>query len=127
MAITATEWLITSDVALEAAFRVDLPEPRRGGWVLSYLPTEWRLTREQALVGIVLAEMILQDQLHLTGELDIEVGELHAAQLGLTLTEVMSLLALRATYDCDRTQWAPEKSDLKTANTVAEGTTVFAV
>ncbi|WP_378734372.1 hypothetical protein [Nocardia brasiliensis] len=95
MAITATDWLITSDVAQEAAFRIDLPEEDRGKWVLSYLPTSRRLTRDQALAGMALAEMIVLDQLYPVG-LDQEVAQLHAAELGLALHDVMSLLAMRA-------------------------------
>lgn len=96
MTITTTEWLISSDVAHEAAFRIDLPEVGRGKWVLSYLPTDRRVTRAQALAGMVVAEMILMDQLDPTGRFDREIAELHAAELGLTLCEVMCLLALRA-------------------------------
>ncbi|WP_433659953.1 hypothetical protein ACQPW1_45705 [Nocardia sp. CA-128927] len=95
MAIKATDWLITSDVAHEAAFRVDLPEEDRGKWVLSYLPTNRRLTKNQALTGMVLAEMILLDHLHPAG-LNQEIAQLHAIELGLTLHDIMSLLALRA-------------------------------
>ncbi|MCP2320874.1 hypothetical protein APR12_006264 [Nocardia amikacinitolerans] len=128
MAITATEWLITSDVALEAAFRVDLPEPSRGSWVLSYLPTDRRLTREQALLGVALAEMILLDQPHSAAPFDLEVGRLHAAQLGLTLHDVMCLLALRADGNADPLPCPPNATgDRDSAPTVAEGTTVFAV
>ncbi|WP_194816894.1 hypothetical protein [Nocardia sp. XZ_19_385] len=100
MAITEMEWLITSDVALEVAFRVDLPEPGRGGWVLSYLPTSLRFTREQALSGIVLAEMILLEQLSPAQPLDREVAQLRAAELGVTLLDVMCVLALRACTGC---------------------------
>ncbi|WP_330250718.1 hypothetical protein OG874_31555 [Nocardia sp. NBC_00565] len=96
MTITTTQWLITSDVAHEAAFRIDVPESGRGTWMLSYLPTDRRLTRAQALTGMVVAEMILMDQLDPTGRFDLEIAELHAAELGLTLHEVMCLLALRA-------------------------------
>ncbi|GAB2651783.1 hypothetical protein [Nocardia goodfellowii] len=96
MAITATDWLITSDIALEAAFRVDLPEPGRGKWILSYLPTNLRLTRAQALSGIVLAEMILLEQRYPAHPLDREVAQLRAADIGITLLDAMVLLALRA-------------------------------
>ncbi|MFD6162648.1 hypothetical protein ACFWF7_17955 [Nocardia sp. NPDC060256] len=95
MAIRATDWLITSDVAHEAAFRVDLPEADRGKWVLSYLPTNRRLTRNQALTGMVLAEMILLDRLHPAG-FDQEIAHVHAMELGFTLHDIMILLALRA-------------------------------
>ncbi|WP_306363166.1 hypothetical protein [Nocardia sp. CC227C] len=96
MAITASDWLITSDVAHEVAFRVDVPEPQCGRWVLSYLPTSLRLTREQAIAGVVLAEMILMGLLRPGGEFDDEMAALHAGILGLTVTDAMCLLALRA-------------------------------
>ncbi|MEV0028529.1 hypothetical protein [Nocardia sp. NPDC050793] len=123
MAITASEWLITSDVAQEVAFRVDLPETGRGRWVLSYLPTHRRLTRAQALTGLVLAEQVLLEQD--SGPFDAEIAALHAAELGLTLHDVMCLLALRAgPQNLDRLA-SPARRE--TANTVAGGTTVFAV
>ncbi|WP_435591477.1 hypothetical protein [Nocardia sp. bgisy118] len=124
MAITASEWLMTSDVAQEVAFRVDLPETGRGRWVLSYLPTHRRLTRAQALTGLALAEQVLLDQDSDTPPFDTEIATLHAAELGLTLYEVMCLLALRAGPQIlDR---PGSSADQETANTVAEGTTVFA-
>lgn len=95
MAIRATDWLITSDVAHEAAFRVDLPEQDRGSWILSYLPTNRRLSKNQAMAGMVLAEMIVLGGLYPAG-LNHEVAQLHAAELGSTLHDIMSLLALRA-------------------------------
>ncbi|MFI6867948.1 hypothetical protein [Nocardia sp. NPDC050406] len=95
MAITASDWLITSDVAQEAAFRIDVPESHRGRWVLSYLPTYRRLTREQAVAGVVLAEMIMHELIGGNGEFDGETAALYAETLELTLTDVMCLLALR--------------------------------
>lgn len=95
MAIIASDWLITSDVAHEAAFRIDVPEPQRGRWVLSYLPTSLRLTREQAVAGVVLAEMILLGLLRPGGEFDDEIASLHAGVLGISVTDAMCLLALR--------------------------------
>ncbi|MGV9820164.1 hypothetical protein [Nocardia xishanensis] len=125
MAITSSEWLMTSDVAQEVAFRVDLPETGRGRWVLSYLPTHRRLTRAQALTGLVLAEQVLLEQDSDTPPFDTEVAELHAAELGLTLHDVMCLLALRAgPHILDRPGSSARN---ETANTVAEGTTVFAI
>ncbi|MVU83550.1 hypothetical protein GPX89_40725 [Nocardia sp. ET3-3] len=87
--------MITSDVAHEVAFRIDVPEEHRGRWVLSYLPTYRRLTREQAMAGVVLAEMILIGLLRPRGEFDEEVAALHAEMLGLSVTDAMCLLALR--------------------------------
>ncbi|QLY32208.1 hypothetical protein [Nocardia huaxiensis] len=95
MAIKETDWLLTSDVADEAAFRVDVPEPEWGRWVLSYLPTSMRVSKEQAIAGLVLAEMILIGLLRAGGEFDGEMAALHADALGLTVTDVMCLLALR--------------------------------
>ncbi|WP_067815658.1 hypothetical protein [Nocardia inohanensis] len=95
MAITISEWLITSDIACEAAYRVDVPEPERGRWVLSYLPTGIRLSREQALAGVVLAELIMLELLGPEGGFDSEMAVLHAGVLGMSLTDVMCLLALR--------------------------------
>ncbi|MEU1428970.1 hypothetical protein ABZ412_18015 [Nocardia sp. NPDC005746] len=97
MAVWENEWLITSDVAHEVAFRVDVPERGRGRWVLSYLPTTRRLTRERALAGVRLAELILLGLPGPTGEFDTEAATLHAALIGLGLTEAMCLLALRDT------------------------------
>ncbi|MBL1075791.1 hypothetical protein JK358_15450 [Nocardia sp. 2] len=95
MAINEFEWIITSDVAQEVAFRIDLPESARGRWVLSYLPTAMRLNKEQALAGLVLAEMILLGLLRAGGEFDSEMAALHADVLGVSVTDVMCLLALR--------------------------------
>ncbi|WP_405160353.1 hypothetical protein OG203_28515 [Nocardia sp. NBC_01499] len=127
MAITATDWLITSDVAHEAAFRVDLPENDRGKWVLSYLPTNRRLTRDQAMTGMVLAEMIVLDYLHPVG-LDQEVAHLHATELGLTLHDVMSLLAMRAPAESAEPDTPGEPADdrLRSASALVHGATLFA-
>lgn len=95
MAVVEYEWLITSDVAHEVAFRVDVPEPGRGRWVLSYLPTTRWLTREQALAGVRLAELILLGFPGAAGEFDAESATLYAASIGIGLTEAMCLLALR--------------------------------
>lgn len=95
MAITASDWLIISDVAHEAAFRIDVPEPHRGRWMLSYLPTDRRLTRDEAVIGVELAEMILIGLFGPDGEFDDEIAALYARTLGLTLTDAMCLLALR--------------------------------
>ncbi|RDI52095.1 hypothetical protein [Nocardia mexicana] len=96
MAILATDWLITSDVALEVAYRIDLPGPERGCWVLSYLPTGYRLTRSQAMAGVVLAEMIVLDPQGAEGDWDGDMASVCVAELGLNLIQVQCLLALRA-------------------------------
>lgn len=93
--ISAGNWLIASDVAHEVAFRIDVPEPHRGRWVLSYLPTHYRLDRRQAVAGIALAEMIFVELLSPGGEFDAEMAALNAAILGVSLMDVMCLLALR--------------------------------
>lgn len=93
--VTDSNWMITSDVAHEVAFRIDVPEEHRGRWVLSYLPTYRRLSRDQAMAGVVLAEMILLGLLRPSGDFDEEVAALHAEMIGLTITDAMCLLALR--------------------------------
>ncbi|MEU0544390.1 hypothetical protein ABZ319_31420 [Nocardia sp. NPDC005978] len=95
MAIFTTDWLITSDAAHEVAYRIDVPEPGRGRWVLSYLPSSFRVTREQALAGIVLAELILAGLFCPGRELEWDAAGLHARVLGITVPEAMCLLALR--------------------------------
>ncbi|MFE9578961.1 hypothetical protein ACFYO1_21440 [Nocardia sp. NPDC006044] len=127
MAISATDWLITSDVAHEAAFRVDLPEQDRGKWILSYLPTHRRLTRNQAMAGMVLAEMIVLGGLYPAG-LNHEVAQLHAAELGSTLPDIMSLLALRAPADSPEpdVDWCPADDRTRSAAALLHGTRCFA-
>ncbi|APA94306.1 hypothetical protein [Nocardia seriolae] len=95
MAVTDSQWLFTSDVVREVAFRIDVPEQHRGRWVLSYLPTYRRLSKEEAFAGLVLAEMIFIGLLRPGGEFDTEVAALHAGMIGLTVTDAMCLLALR--------------------------------
>ncbi|WP_024801902.1 hypothetical protein [Nocardia sp. BMG51109] len=96
MGIVATDWLITSDVALEVAFRIDLPGPDRGRWVLSYLPADHRITRSQALAGVLLAELMVLEPLGTGDDWDVDMASAYAADLGLSLTEALTLLALRA-------------------------------
>ncbi|MEC3951452.1 hypothetical protein VMT65_00255 [Nocardia sp. CDC153] len=96
MAIQDFDWLISSDKADEVAFRVDVPGEDRGRWVLSYLPTYRRLSRDEAIVGLRLAEMILIGLSSPAGEFDAEVATLHAEMIGVTVTDVMCWLALRA-------------------------------
>ncbi len=96
MGIAATDWLITSDVALEVAFRIDLPGPDRGRWVLSYLPIDRRFTRDQALAGVVLAEMVMFEFDGDEGEWDGDLASIYAAEVGLSLNDALCLLALRA-------------------------------
>ncbi|GAB2543236.1 hypothetical protein [Nocardia heshunensis] len=99
-----SEWLITSDLVSEVAFRIDVPEPDRGRWMLSYLPTKRRLTREQALVGVRLAELLLCESVCENSESDLLVARLHAEELDMDLSDAMCLLALRAIeYSGDET------------------------
>ncbi|QIS06514.1 hypothetical protein F5X71_33195 [Nocardia brasiliensis] len=126
MSITATAWLITSDVVHEAAFRIDLPEADRGTWVLSYLPTKRRLSRDQAMTGMALAEMIVLDGSPSGGPRATEIAELHAAELGMTLHDVMSLLALRAQADPEPAPTTPPGDRHRSAAALAHGATSFA-
>lgn len=64
--------------------------------MLSYLPTYRRLSRDQALVGVRLAELILDDSIYRNAESDLLVARLHAEELELELTDAMCLLALRS-------------------------------
>lgn len=108
MGIAATDWLITSDVALEVAFRIDLPGPDRGWWVLSYLPADLRFTRDQALAGVVLAEMVMFE--FDDGEWDDDLASIYAAELGLSLNDALCLLAVRA-FDSEEAEAAGDGDD----------------
>ncbi|MBY8861154.1 hypothetical protein K7711_32085 [Nocardia sp. CA2R105] len=99
MTINEAEWLITSDRILEVAFRVDLPEAHRGMWILSYLPTSLRLTREQAVVGMTLAEIVLTGQLDDADEFMPEIAHLYAERLGFKLVDVACMLAARSSCE----------------------------
>ncbi|MRH87200.1 hypothetical protein GFY24_06945 [Nocardia sp. SYP-A9097] len=94
MTKTDSGWLIIGKGAHEAAFRIDEPGPHQGLWVLSYLPARL-LTREQAVAGVALAEMIIGGFDRPTGEFEGENAEMHAEVLGLSLVDVMCKLALR--------------------------------
>ena len=96
MTINETEWLITSDRILEVAFRVDLPETHCGMWILSYLPTRLRVTREQAVIGMTLAEIVLTGQFDDADALVPEVAHLYADRLGFPLVDVACMLAVRS-------------------------------
>ncbi|WP_327144133.1 hypothetical protein [Nocardia sp. NBC_01327] len=90
MALALTTWLITSDVTPEIALRSTTSEDE---WVLSWLPDR-SLTLEQAVSGMVLDE-ILSDPELADGELALELAAFRAAELGVTLREVVLQLAIR--------------------------------
>ncbi|MFE7745324.1 hypothetical protein [Nocardia sp. NPDC057455] len=93
MALDITDSIITSDITPENA-RL-LPYTSGASWELSWLPSVV-LTREQAVSGMALDE-ILSDPGTLTSDLALELAALHAAQLGLTLRDVLIRLYVRIT------------------------------
>ncbi|MFD8244093.1 hypothetical protein [Nocardia sp. NPDC059691] len=93
MALDITDSIITSDITPETA-RL-LPYSSDTGWELSWLPTV-TLTREQAVSGMVLDEM-LSDPGTLASDLALELAAMHAAELGITLREVLLRLYVRIT------------------------------
>ncbi|MGV9836455.1 hypothetical protein ACWDUL_20025 [Nocardia niigatensis] len=75
--------------------------PGGGTWVLSWLPG-WDLTREQAIDGMALDEM-LSDPSPADGEFALEMAELRAESLGLRLEDaVVRLFARIAERDRQR-------------------------
>lgn len=80
--------LMTSDITPEVAFQVG-----SNSWTLSWLPDR-RLTREQALAGMELDE-ILSDPSFVATPLELKMAGLLAAELGLTVEEVVVLLSER--------------------------------
>ncbi|MFG3616314.1 hypothetical protein [Nocardia sp. NPDC047654] len=93
MALDITDSIITSDISPETA-RL-LPSSSGTAWELSWLPSV-ALTRDQAVSGMVLDEM-LSDPGTLTSDLELELAALHAAELGVTLREVLIRLYVRIT------------------------------
>ncbi|WP_157554860.1 hypothetical protein [Nocardia crassostreae] len=90
MALSITPWSITSDLTPEIAVcAVDSSEV----WVLSWL-SERELTRSQAISGMALDE-ILSDPEPADGEQALAMAAAHAAELGLSLREVVVRLAVR--------------------------------
>ncbi|WP_063712662.1 hypothetical protein [Nocardia concava] len=87
MALDITPETVRSDKTPEIAVRTTLPTDT---WVLSWLPNRL-LTFEQARSGMVLDE-ILSDPAPADPEQALEFAELRAAELGLTLPEVVVLL-----------------------------------
>ncbi|WP_280461795.1 hypothetical protein [Nocardia carnea] len=87
--ITATDWLITSDVTVEHAYRDN--ESDAAGWRLSWLPDR-PLTREQALAGMMLDVLVSDPESALT---EIAEAEAHAVTLGIRFEQAVILLAQR--------------------------------
>ncbi|GAB2563697.1 hypothetical protein GCM10027167_83520 [Nocardia heshunensis] len=91
MALEFTPWTIRSDKSPEMAFRTTLS---MDSWKLTWLPDRL-LSLEQAAIGMGLDE-VLSDPAPAKAEDALEVAELQAAQLGLTLREVVVLLWIRS-------------------------------
>ncbi|MBF6192059.1 hypothetical protein [Nocardia implantans] len=91
MALDITDSIITSDVTPETARLLSFG----AAWELSWLPTV-PLTREQAVSGMVLDEM-LSDPGTLTNDLALELAAIRATDLGVTLREVLLRLYARIT------------------------------
>ncbi|WP_405133175.1 hypothetical protein [Nocardia sp. NBC_01388] len=90
MALAFTTWLITSDVTPEIALRSTASADE---WILSWLPDR-SLTLEQAVSGMVLDEILSDPELD-DGGLAFELAAFRAAELGVTLREVVLQLAIR--------------------------------
>lgn len=91
MTLHITDRLITSTVTPETAHRIPITEG--GMWVLSWLPDRL-LTRNQAISGLVLDETLsVADTAH--AEFAMELAAFRAADLGLTLREVVLRLCAR--------------------------------
>ncbi|MEU1998990.1 hypothetical protein ABZ511_31540 [Nocardia gamkensis] len=93
MALDITDSIITSDISPEIARLVS--SSSGAAWELSWLPSVV-LTRGQAVTGMVLDEM-LSDPGTLTSDLALELAAMHAAELGVTLREVLIRLYVRIT------------------------------
>ncbi|MEU0538344.1 hypothetical protein ABZ319_00630 [Nocardia sp. NPDC005978] len=91
MALTVTEWLITSDTTPETAHYI--PTARGGEWVLSWLPDR-ALNREQAISGMVLDEF-LSDPAPADDVFALELADVRAAQLGIELEDAILRLCAR--------------------------------
>ncbi|MGV9665592.1 hypothetical protein ACWDUL_00590 [Nocardia niigatensis] len=91
MALEFTTWTVRSDKTPEMAVRTTLSAD---SWVLSWLPDRL-LTQEAACHGLALDE-ILSDPNPEDPEQALAVAELLAAELDLTLREVVVLLWVRS-------------------------------
>ncbi|MFF0492692.1 hypothetical protein ACWDSJ_24220 [Nocardia sp. NPDC003482] len=85
MALRITAWLITSDVTPELAQY--LPSARGGHWALSWLPGV-PLTRDQALSGMVLDELLSDPRL-VANDVAFELAAFRAAEVGITLEQAL--------------------------------------
>ncbi|MEU6581429.1 hypothetical protein [Nocardia sp. NPDC046763] len=101
MALRISGRAITSDMTPETAHLVFGPDG--GTWVLSWLPG-WDLTREQAIDGMALDE-ILSDPTPADGEFALEMAALRAESLGLPLEDAVVRLFARIA-ERDRQQQA---------------------
>ncbi|MGK8521360.1 hypothetical protein ACRS6B_07280 [Nocardia asteroides] len=90
MALDITDSTITSDITPESARSLSFSGR---AWELSWLPTVV-LTREQAVSGMVLDEM-LSDPGTLASDLALELAAIRAADLGFTLRDVLIRLYAR--------------------------------
>ncbi|AYF76271.1 hypothetical protein D7D52_23330 [Nocardia yunnanensis] len=116
MALRISGRAITSDLTPETAHLV--PGPDGGAWVLSWLPG-WEFTREQAIDGMALDEM-LSDPDSVDGDLAVEMAALRAESLGIGLEDVVTRLFARVVErdrmrhrqaDADRSEQSkPERS-----------------
>lgn len=91
MTLHITTTLIASTVTPETA--ASIPAPEGGAWALSWLPDQ-PLTREQAIGAMVLDET-LSDPQAAHAEFAMELAAFRAADLGLTLREVVLRLCAR--------------------------------
>ncbi len=91
MTLHITDRSITSTVTPETAHWI--PTAEGGTWVLSWLPDRL-LTREQAISGLVLDEALSTPET-IEAEFAMELAAFRAADLGLTLREVVLRLCAR--------------------------------
>ncbi|MFC9999325.1 hypothetical protein [Nocardia sp. NPDC127526] len=90
MALTITPWSISSDLTPEIAVcAIDSTDV----WILSWL-SERELTRDQAISGMALDE-ILSDPEPADSEQALAMAAVHAAELGISLREVVVRLSVR--------------------------------
>ncbi|WP_405490051.1 hypothetical protein [Nocardia sp. NBC_00511] len=85
MALRITDWLITSDITPETAHRHPLVDG--GCWQLSWLGDRL-LTREQAIDGMILDEL-LSHPVPGDGEFVLRLAATRARELGLGLPEIL--------------------------------------
>ncbi|MFE2994509.1 hypothetical protein ACFXG4_05790 [Nocardia sp. NPDC059246] len=102
MALEFTPWTVRSDKTPEMAVRTT---PSTDSWVLTWLPDRL-LTQEAACRGLVLDE-ILSDPSPDDPDQALAVAELLAAELDLTLREVVVLLWVRSAQRDLHTEFTP--------------------